>query len=34
MEHGTMEYEKELVSPIFQKDLVQAFPGLRIVLAL
>ena len=34
MEHRTMEYEKELVWPILQKDLVQAFPGLRIVLAL
>ena len=29
-----MEYEKDLVWPILQKDLVQAFPGLRIVLAL
>ena len=34
MKYETMEYEKELDWPIFQKDLVQAFPGLRIVLTL
>ena len=34
VEHGTMQYERELVWPIFQKELVQVFPGFRILLAL